>query len=230
MRSVGVSLLAAAAIAAAIPAAAQTTVRSSTAASPARPRIGVRAYGIIEGESMAATNSFAAILDSGESALSFVGAGGEVTNLWKGVFARVSVTQSSNPGSRVFVDSSNNVYPLNIPLTIKITPIEIGGGWRFNRKQTGRMTIVPYAGAALLVQKYKETSSFADAGENTDASDTGKAYFGGVEFGFGLFKVGLEGKYRDVPDVLGTDGSVSGAFNETNLGGGVFRLSFGVGF
>lgn len=233
MRSVVLVVLAAAIIAPAVPAAAQSPVRSTTSVSTSKPKIGFRAYGIIEGEALTAKKSFEAVLGgTGKSAISLVGAGGEVTRLWKGVFARVSVTTSSNDGSRVFIDSAGAVHSLNIPLKIEITPIEIGGGWRFESRSTQNkgMTVVPYVGAAILIQKYKETSTFASADENTDASDNGQAIFGGVELGFGLFKLGLEGKYRTVPDALGTAGSVSGAFNETNLGGAVFRVSFGVGF
>lgn len=222
MRSVVVAILTAAALAAALPAAAQTSGRA---------RIGFRAYGIVEGESMLAEKSFKTILDTGEPTISLVGAGGEVTNLWKGLFARVAFTTSSNKGSRVFVDSAGTAHKLNIPMTIEIMPLEIGAGWRFDLKRLKKIpvTFVPFAGAAILKQTYRETSDFSSPEENTDVVDTGRTVFGGVEIGIRMFKVGIEAQHRSLPDMLGTAG-VSLAFNEKDLGGTVFRLTFGVGF
>lgn len=221
MRRVVVALLTTAALAAALPAAAQT---------PARARIGFRAYGIYEGASMQAEKSFKAILDSQESTLTLAGAGGEVTNLWKGLFARVAFTSTSVKGSRVFVDGTTTTR-LNIPMTIEIAPVEIGVGWRFgNPRSAGAVAVQPFVGAAILNQRYKETSDFASADENVDVTDKGRTVFAGVEIGIKrLIRIGIEAQFRDVPDTLGVAG-VSKAFNETNLGGAVFRLTFGVGF
>lgn len=224
MRSVAVFLLAAATLAGALPAAAQTRA--------ARPRIGFRAYGIVEGESIAAAKTFTAVLDSKDATVSLAGAGGEVTNLWKGLFARVAVTHASVKGSRVYIDASGGIHPLPVPMTIEITPVEIGAGWRFGRpRPNAKLTVTPYVGAAILSQAYKETSSFASSDENTDTSDAGQAIFGGVEIGIRLFKLGVEAKYRsvDVASTLGSTGVLQ-AMKEGNLGGTVFRLSFGVGF
>ena len=38
---------------------------------------------------------------------------------------------------------------------------------------------------------------------------------------------GVEGQYRSIKDALG-EGGVSDVFGETNLGGAVFRVMFGV--
>ena len=61
---------------------------------------------------------------------------------------------------------------------------------------------------------------------------SGGTVFGGVEFGFGnkkMFRVGGEAGYRTVPDKLGAAGT-SAIFNEKDLGGVYFRITFGVGF
>ena len=83
----------------------------------------------------------------------------------------------------------------------------------------------------MLLQRYKETSTatFASADDNTDITDTGGEVFGGVEIGVKFVRIGVEGQYRYVPNAIGAGGA-SLAYNETNLGGGVFRLTFGVGF
>ena len=131
----------------------------------------------------------------------------------------------------VTVDSAGTVYKLNIPVTIELTPLEIGAGWRFNTKPSRGKTVMvsPYVGVAYVNQSYKETSSFAADEENTDVTDSGQAFFGGVEIGIRFVKIGIEAQYRSIPDALGVSG-VSKTFNETNLGGTVFRLTFGVGF
>jgi hypothetical protein len=219
MRIAFASVAAAAALALASPARAQFVPQAGGAST------GVHVFGIVEGASMLAKESFDAVLaDSVGSTPVFAGAGVEATGLWKGVFARVTVTHTLTKGSRVFVDSGGKAFPLNIPLTIKMTPIEIGGGWRF-----GDGAVRPYVGAAVLMQRYTETSEHATADENVESTDSGQTIFGGVQLGFGLARVGLEALYRHVPDVIGVAG-VSEAYGETNLGGRVFRVTFGVEF
>src|SRR5262245_29631846 len=112
--------------------------------------IGIRAYGIFEVNSIAAKDSFEAVL--GTSQLTAPGVGVEATNLWKGIFARFTAASTSKDGSRVFVNNGQ-AFPLNIPLTVKMTPIEVGGGWRFALK--GRLT--PYGGASFVSLGYEET-------------------------------------------------------------------------
>jgi hypothetical protein len=77
--------------------------------------------------------------------------------------------------------SGSEVFPLGIPLTVTMTPIEAGGGWRFASKTGSRFT--PYAGAAFLSMGYTETSDFAGAGDNTSERFTGQDLFGGVDIG-----------------------------------------------
>ena len=222
MRSVVVAILAAAALVAALPAEAQTS---------GRPKVGFRVYGILEGQSMSAEKSFKTILDTGQNSISLVGGGGEVTNIWKGLFARVAFTSSTNKGQRVFVDAAGTPHSVNIPMTIEIMPVEVGAGWRFAavRRTRKAFTVTPFAGAAILNQGYTETSEFSSPEEDTDVVDSGQSVFGGVEIGIRFVKIGVEAQYRHLPDALGTAG-VSQAFNEKNLGGTVFRLTFGVGF
>lgn len=150
MRLPFTSLMAAAMLAAAAPAVAQSSsadssdrpsVQASKSAAfqvgPARrrlpakkrPPVGVRVYGIVENEMLAATRSFSAVL--GTSSLRHVGGGVDITRLWGGAFVRVDVTHASKTGSRVFVDQTLTVYSLHVPITVSTTPVEIGGGWRF---------------------------------------------------------------------------------------------------
>jgi hypothetical protein len=203
-----------------------STQSASSRRSAPRPRPGLRVYGIFESEALSAHQSFEAVL--GSSRFELKGAGGDVVNVWRGAFARVTFTQGRKSGQRVFVTSSKTVIPLGIPVTVEMTPLEIGGGWRFASLDHGGH-VEPYVGAAGLWLHYKETSKFSDPGEDTDAKFTGSAVFGGIDVGIGFVRVGVEGLYRRVPKALGDSGA-SQSFGEHDLGGGVIRLTIGIGF
>ena len=66
-----------------------------------------------------------------------VGGGGEVLNLWKGLFARVGVSSMSETGTRVAV-VDDEIFDLDIPLDVKMRTIEFGGGWRYVRRARPR--------------------------------------------------------------------------------------------
>jgi hypothetical protein len=107
-----------------------------------------------------------------------------------------------------------------------MTPIEIGGGWRFAGKRPSRFA--PYAGGAALIVPYKETSAFGDAADNVSQSFTGAAVFAGVEASVTRsITVGGEAQFRAIPNALGTAGA-SQAYNETDLGGVTARVTIGV--
>src|ERR1700745_1780529 len=76
---------------------------------------GVRAYFVTDFNSMTATQTFDAAFDT--SPLPAFGGGADVVDLWKHLFARVSVTHVSKTGSRAFFDGSQ-VVSLGIPLTV----------------------------------------------------------------------------------------------------------------
>ena len=187
------------------------------------PDFGFRAFGHYEMVSMTASNTFDAVL--GTSSLMGPGGGGEVTGIWKGLFVRGGFSQMKDSGSRAFV-FNGDVIPLNIPLTVKIRTIELGGGWRFVLPKAPRFAV--YGGGGGLFINYDESSAFAGTGENVSESFNGYMAFGGVEVA--LWKwifVGAEGQYRAVPDAIGAAG-ISDVFNESDLGGTVVRVLFGV--
>ena len=189
----------------------------------AHAQIGLRAYGIVDLDSVAAKQSFKAVL--GTAKLTAFGGGVDVTDIWKHLFARVAVTRARKTGSRGFV-SGSQFFSNGIPLTMTMTPIEAGGGWRFASKRDSRLT--PYAGVSFLSVGYTETSTFADAADNTSERFKGQAVFGGVEFGVvkGLTVSG-EAQYRRVANALGA-GGVSKDFGETDLGGFTARITIGL--
>ena len=195
--------------------------QNARSAPPRKPvSISLRAYGIFDFNNMAAKESFEAVL--GTSQLKGFGGGVEV-DIWKHLFVRVAGTQARDTGSRVFV-SGSEVFPLGIPLTVTMTPIEAGGGWRFETK-SGRLT--PYAGVSYLSMGYAEESDFAEAGENTSERFAGQAVFGGAEFRIWKWFIAAgEAQYRRVPNALGA-GGVSKDFGESDLGGVTARIMIG---
>jgi outer membrane protein with beta-barrel domain len=185
--------------------------------------IGLHAYGIVDLDALTAKQTFEAVL--GTSQLKAFGGGVEAVDIWKHVFVRAAVTRARKKGTRGFV-SGSEFFPNGIGLTVTMTPIEAGAGWRFVSKNGSRFT--PYAGVSFLSVGYSETSTFADPAENTSESFKGQAVFGGVEVGVlkGL-AVTAEAQYRRVPDALG-GGGVSKDFNETDLGGMTARITIGI--
>jgi hypothetical protein len=220
-------------IAGAVPLSAQSSfptevprfaVQAPPAARPApAARTYLRAYFLFDSTSMAAAETFDAVI--GTSRLSMAGAGGEALGLWKGLFARVAFSTASETGHRVDV-FEDEVVSVGIPITVELRPIEVAGGWRLRPVASGRL--VPYFGGGLLRMGYRETSDFADTGENIDTSFTGAVMFGGIEASLVSWIVaGAEVQYRTVPDAIG-GGGVSQVFGEDNLGGLTFRVLFGV--
>lgn len=225
MRILCASAVLAAALA--VPAPASAQLLGQTGGVRMASLVGVHVFGLVESESLAAQRSFDAVLaGSSKSQPMLLGAGFQVTRIWHGAFGRFSASHSSNVGSRVFVDSSKNVHSLNVPITIAITPIEIGGGWRFG---DGARRVVPYVGAAVLLQRYTETSETGTTADNVDERDKGQSLFGGIDIVVGRVHVGAEGFYRRVPNAIGAAGA-SLDFDEDSLGGTGFRVLFGVGF
>lgn len=193
------------------------TVRASL------PRPLLRAYFHVDVTSLSASRTFDAVI--GQSQFTMPGGGGEILNLWKGLFARVAFSMAKETGSRVIV-LDDEVIPIGIPLTVELAPLEIGGGWRFPAFGSGR--VVPYAGAGYVRLGYRETSDFAQRGDDTDTTFNGSIVFGGVEVSLVSWVIaGVEAQYRRVPDAIG-GGGVSGAFGETDLGGTTFRVLVGI--
>ena len=136
--------------------------------------VGIRGLVSFGAVQMTAKDSFDAVF--GTSTINEIGGGVQVTNLWRGVFAEVSGGRSKETGERVFVHDGT-VFPLGISLEATLTPLDIVGGYRFNRG--GR--IVPFVGGGYTSMAYQETSPFAIAGDDVDERYGGFVALGGVE-------------------------------------------------
>jgi len=189
--------------------------------SPEPNALGVRAFGTVDINALTAQNSFNAVL--GTSRVTAFGGGVDVLNIWRGLFLRAAVSTTSKTGSRAFV-ANGQAVSLNIPLTVSMTPVEVGGGWRF----LTRTRATPYVGGGALAQFYSEKSNFAGPGENVSQTNIGYFALGGIEVEtVRWLVVGVEAQFRGIPHAIGQSG-VSQSFGETNLGGFTTRVLIGV--
>jgi opacity protein-like surface antigen len=150
--------------------------------------------------------------------------GGGVLVAERGVFLEVTLSRFKKSGERAFL-FNGKPFSLGIPLTATITPIEISGGYRFLR----RTAIMPYVGAGIGSYAYKETSEFADAGDDVDVRHAGYLVVGGAEFRVHrLVGIAADVQYTHIGGILGT-GGLSKDAGEDNLGGTAIRLKVLVG-
>jgi opacity protein-like surface antigen len=188
-----------------------------TVAAPASAQsaVSVRTFALGSLERMAASQTFDAELTS--SVQPFWGAGGEVV-FGDRFYVGVTLSRFKRTGQRAFV-FNNQTFPLGVPVTARITPLEVAGGVRFNNGGA----VVPYVGGGVGRYGYTETSTAADAGENVDASHAGYLVHGGAEFPIqDWLAFAADVQYTHVPGILG-GGGVSAQFGESDLGGFAVR-------
>jgi hypothetical protein len=205
---------AAALLLAACPAIAHAQTEPQTEAQvPTKKASGIKPRAVVTygSTTYAATESLTAV--TGTDSQQAWGFGGEVT-FWRGLFAGVAYTMNPEfEGERVFV-FENTVYKLGVPVSIRIRPVDVTAGWRF---QFGRIS--PFVAAGGTIVSYEESSSFADATENVSESANGYVIQGGADVQvWRWIQLGGEFKYRGVTGVLGA-GGVSEEFGEDQLGG-----------
>ena len=174
-------------------------------------------------QSFAAADTFDAVF--GKTAFPFVGGGVQVV-VKDSFFAELTASRFRQTGERAYL-SGGRAFQLGIPLTATITPFEITGGYRFRLRQLPRVR--PYAAAGFGSYGYKETSTFAEAGEDVDTTHSGYVVNGGAEFRLHRWVgVAVDVQYSHVPGILGT-GGVSQQAGETDLGGVAGRFKLVVG-
>lgn len=210
--------------------------RSSSSARSQERAFRVAGFVDLGSGSFTASKSFDAILD--KSSTIVFGGGGQFA-LRNGIFVQVDITHSSDNGERAFVNNGQ-VFKVGIPTTVEMTPIDLTGGYRFHfgRRRSASLPahpkpaerFVPYIGGGIGTLRYKETSKFAQPGDDVDQSFFSYNLLGGLEVGlYRWIGVGVEFQQRWVPNAIG-DAGVSKAFNETDLGASTIRLKIIVGF
>lgn len=185
--------------------------------------IGIRGFATGGNLSFTAKDSFEAILDRSDGPI--YGGGVQVLLPWN-IFVEIGASRFKDNGERVFIGPNNEIFKLGIPVDVTVTPFELTAGYRFT--QIARR-IIPYAGVGYSSYRYKETSQFADPGENADDRFAGYHVHGGVDFqAFRWIAVGGEASWSSIANALGASG-VSKHFDEDNLGGASVRLKISVG-
>ena len=183
----------------------------------------IRGFGDAGITVFSATKSFTAILGH-PSGPSF--GGGVELGLRKHLFISVSASRFHRTGHRVFV-FENEVFTLNDPATITITPLELNAGYR----STHLAWFHPYFGGGVSWHKYEETSAHSTAEDEVQATFRGYQALGGAEIPFAKWlATAAEAQFASVPNALGNDSAgVSSVYNEHNLGGFTFRVKVIVG-
>ena len=199
------------------------------AAAASDRRLGLDVFGGAGLSFPAAKDSFDAV---GLSSKAFdVGGGARVTGLWRRLFVQVAMARWSDSGERAFVAADGTTFPLGIPLDVKATFIDGTVGVKdVVRKSTGRVSYLHYVGAGAGVVQFKESSPFAEPGDDLDTSKPSYHVLAGVEVPIaGWLAVAIDGRYRYIPDLLGDDGA-SGVLGEDSLGGFQASVGLRVGF
>ncbi len=188
-------------------------VMLALAVSPVRAQspLGIRGYFTAGAITLASGETFKAV--AGQDHATSLGGGGQVSGLWKGLFVDAALSQQMLDGQRVFI-LNRTVFPLGIPLEVRFRPVDVAFGWRFEGRR-----VSPYAGAGLSSIAYRETSDFAEAGDNVDGRRTGALLLAGLDVPVWKRWVhaGGEIRYRAVTGVLG-DSGVSAIYDEDQLG------------
>jgi opacity protein-like surface antigen len=183
--------------------------------------IGVRLFGAVDVEHMLAKQSFAATL--GTSTLFGVGGGIDAVNLnGGGLFFRAAASLMGKSGTR-----STGTISSGFALQVRMLPIDLGLGWRFNHA-TRANNVTPFVGGGALLLHYSETSPAGDSTDDISSWFIGFEAFGGVDVRLTpSLTVAPEVDFRSLPGAIGS-GGLSQVFNESNLGGLAVRVTVGV--
>jgi hypothetical protein len=212
-----ISVILICALAMAAPAAAQ--VRRPVFRPNDPPSISLRPFFLASEQRFSARKTFETVF--GKSAQPFWGGGLSVA-FRNGFYVDVTASRFKKTGERAFFFEGQG-YPLGIPLTVTVTPIEVTAGQR--SRITPRMFL--YTGFGVGSYRYQETSQFDDG--PFEKRHVGYLVAAGLEFRVSRW-VGVSGdaQYTYVSGIIGT-GGVSKEAGENKLGGiaGRFRVIVG---
>jgi opacity protein-like surface antigen len=181
----------------------------------------VRGFGQYSGTLFTAKDSIEAVLDAtlGQSF------GGGVQVVFRnGFFAQGSIDRFEKTGSRV-VASNQRLFRVDVPNTVRITPIAATLGYRDARSDRSIGYVGAGAGWHLLEERSPALASAGDIRQG----HVGFHVIGGAEYRLAssLWLAG-EVQWTTVPDALGQVG-IGQTFGETDLGGTTFRVNVFIG-
>ncbi len=185
------------------------------------PEFRLRGFADAGALTLTAKQSFDAVL--GRSRGPVFGGGIEVVQ-FPGWFIELRASRFKKTGERVF-PYLGQIYTLGIPVDIELTPVDLTGGFRFERG----WPVTPYAGAGYTSMGYKETSQFSASGEDVDKRFNGFHVMAGGEVRVWQW-IGVAGEvsWSRIANALGTEG-MSKEFGETDLGGTTGRVKVVIG-
>lgn len=201
-----------------------TAGQSSSARGGSSPEgLSLRGYGLGGMHWFTASQTFKAV--TGSATTPIVG-GGLRLGIPGGAYVDLGAWRYAKDGERVFVASNGESFPLGIPTSITMVPLEVTAGWRFPGL-FGRFS--PHVGVGFTSLAYKETSDFADAGENVSDRYNGFHVVGGAEVRLHRW-VGIAGEvqWTSIGEGFG-DAGASKAFGEDDLGGTSVRIKVLIG-
>jgi hypothetical protein len=105
------------------------------------PTLEIGGYAMLGVMNFTAADSFDAILGSGSGTI--FGGGARLGLPFGGLFVDVGAWRFRGDGERVFVFDGQE-FPLDIPVEITITPLELTAGWQFRFRRAPRFR--PYVG------------------------------------------------------------------------------------
>jgi hypothetical protein len=199
------------------PLAAQTNADSFDEPYPASARL----FFLATDQSFAAKTTFNAAF--GKSVEPFFGGGLQVVGR-NGLFVEFGISRFKRTGQRAFLNNGQ-AFPLGIPLTATITPLELSAGYKFFASSR----FIPYAAAGVGRYAYREEADFAIDGDNVDTHHVGYLAAGGVEVRLHRWiGVAVDAQYTHITGILGAAG-VSKDAGESDLGGiaGRFKILIG---
>ena len=199
-----------------VSASAQSPPPAPSATRP--PAFAFRAFGLATVERFTAGTTFNATL--GSRVAPFFGGGVELATS-RGIFVDLTVSRMSKDGQRAFVNNGE-IFQLGIPLRVRLTPIEVSGGYRVKLRRHPR--IAPYAGGGVGWYRYSETAGFASNNDDVQTTHAGWLVVGGAEVRLRRWiGVAADAQYTRVPGILG-QGGLSKDINEKDLGGVAARI------
>lgn len=188
------------------------------------PTLEIGGYAMLGVMNFTAADSFDAILGSASGTI--FGGGARLGLPFGGLFVDVGAWRFRGDGERVFVFAGQE-FPLDIPVEITITPLELTAGWQFRFRRAPRFR--PYVGGGWTSYDYRETSEFSTGVENVEDRFSGYHLLGGAEYRLQRWlALGGDVTWATVPDAIGA-GGVSAQFDETNLGGTSIRFKITIG-
>ena len=182
-----------------------------------------RGFGTVGMTVFSAADSFAAVFGS---SIAPVFGGGIEVGLRPNLFVTVAASRFAQTGKRLFV-FEDEVFDLNEPTEVRITPLELSLGYRFAASPRWR----PYVAGGIGWHHYTETSPHATEGENVSETFTGYHGLAGVEWPVhNWISLAGEGQFTSVPNALGeSPTSVGSVYDEHDLGGFSFRVKVIIG-